>query len=90
MTRRTFLYYGTGMLAGSAAIAQRAEVQNGKAVVCEQKADPLKCPNGHWTCESIAAPLAVGGGTYQNPETAPLFAYTLLRCNTCHVLFTRE
>jgi hypothetical protein len=90
VNRRNFfsrLSLAFGVIAGTV-VAQKAVIEKGKAVVCES--DSLKCPNGHDTCPSIDAPLAVGNDSYQNPEVAQLRNYHVLRCDVCHVLFTRE
>jgi hypothetical protein len=72
-----------------ATLAQKSAVlENGKARVCDS--DSIKCPNGHDTCRSIDAPLAVGNDSYQNPEVGQLREFHLIRCEVCHVLFTRE
>ena len=92
MTRRGLI----GRLLGLAVIAQElyakpqhADVQNGKAIVCDEEI--LTCPNGHKTCRCIDAPLVVGSDrNYDNPDVAELHNYHMERCNVCHVLFTRE
>lgn len=71
-----------------ALIAQSAIMQGDKAVACEN--GTITCPNGHKTCRKIDAPLAIGNDSYQNPECVQLRDFHLLRCDVCHVLFTRE
>jgi hypothetical protein len=85
--RRSFLAGAVGMMAGST-VAQQAIMEGKKAVVCDS--EPIKCPLGHDTCRVINAPMAVGNDSYQSPEAVPLPAFHFLRCDTCHVLFTRE
>lgn len=68
--------------------AQQAIMQGSKAVVC--KGDAVTCPNGHKTCPRIDAPVVVGNDSYQYPDVGQLRDYHLLRCDVCHVLFTRE
>lgn len=85
--RRNFLFRFLAAVSATA-FAQTAVMQKGKAVVCENES--VKCPNGHETCKTIDAPLAIGNDNYQNPDCVPLRAYHLLRCDVCHVLFTRE
>lgn len=86
--RRSFLAYAVGMMAGPL-LAQRAELQNGKAIVCDDEV--LTCPNQHKTCRNIDAPLVVGSDrNLDSPDIAELHNYHLERCNVCHVLFTRE
>ena len=72
----------------TATFAQKAIVQNGQAIVCSTEA--VKCPNGHPSCKSINAPLVVGNDDRNYPDQAQLYSYHVLRCETCHVLFTRE
>jgi|HubBroStandDraft_4_1064222.scaffolds.fasta_scaffold03927_7 hypothetical protein len=73
----------------AAAFGQKEAIMEGKqAVVCDSK--PLKCPNGHDTCAAIDLPIAVGNDRYDYPEVSQIRAYHLLRCDVCHVLFTRE
>jgi hypothetical protein len=88
--RRTFLWYGSGMMAAavSAAAQQKAILEKGQAVVCDSEA--VKCPLGHDTCKSINAPLAVGNDSYQNPDVEQLPNFHMMRCEVCHILFTRE
>lgn len=88
MKRRSFLSYGVGMLAASTAVAQKGIMQDGKAVVCS--GESLLCPNGHKTCAFIDAPIVVGNDSHISPDMAQLFDYHVMRCQTCHVLFTRE
>jgi hypothetical protein len=78
------------MLAAIGASAQdkNAIIEKGNAVVCHT--DVVKCPLGHDSCTVINAPLAVGNDSYQNPEVGQLTAFHVLRCDVCHVLFTRE
>ena len=87
MRRRSFLSYVVGFLA-SIAGAQNTVMEKGQAVVCE--GTPLKCPNGHMTCPTINATMAIGNNNRNYPETSVLFDFTLVRCDQCHVLFTRE
>ena len=68
--------------------AQEAVMQGDKAIACEN--GTVTCPNGHKTCRKIDAPLAIGNDSYQNPECVQLREFHLLRCDVCHVLFTRE
>jgi hypothetical protein len=82
--RRSFLAYGVGMLAASA-VAQTAIMEKHQAVVCETGS--TKCPNNHETCFTINRPIAVGDGTYQNPEVAALNGKIILECDVCHVAF---
>ena len=86
MIRRTFLT-AFGMI--GTIFAQKAIMKSdGQAIVCES--DAIKCPLGHATCKVINAPIAIGNDSYQNPDVQQLTNYHLLRCDTCHVLFTRE
>jgi hypothetical protein len=86
--RRGFLAYVLGAIAAPL-LAQRADLQNGKAIVCDE--DVLTCPNGHKTCRNIDAPIVVGSDrNVDNPDVAELHNYHMERCNFCRVLFTRE
>ena len=85
--RRRFLTHLLAFIPAAAA-AQQAIMQGSKAVVCD--GDAVTCPNGHKTCRKIDAPIAIGNDSYQNPECVQLRDYHLLRCDVCHVLFTRE
>lgn len=85
--RRSFLSYAVGMLA-SIAGAQKTVMEKGQAVVCD--GTTLKCPNGHMTCPTINATMAIGNDNRNYPETAVLFDYHIVRCDVCHVLFTKE
>ncbi len=86
-SRRRF-FHGFLALLAPAALAQKAIVQRGQAVVCDS--DSVKCPNGHESCKSINAPIVVGNGNRDYPDQSQLFDFHLLRCEVCHVLFTRE
>jgi len=88
MIRRSFLSSLVGMAASIPVIGQSAILEKGKAIVCDSGS--TKCPNGHETCYTINAPLAVGSGTYQNPEVAALSAKIVLECDVCHVLFIKQ
>lgn len=73
----------------AAAVAQKPTVmEKGKAVACEN--DATECPNGHKTCTTINAPIVVGNDSYQNPDVGQLRDFHVMRCDICHVLFTRE
>ncbi len=85
-TRRTLLGFLFSL--APAAFAQKAIVQHGQAVVCDS--DAVKCPNGHQGCKSINAPIVVGNGNRDYPDQSQLFDFHLMRCEVCHVLFTRE
>lgn len=85
MKRRNFL---TAILFSAPLFAQTAIMQGDKAVTCEN--GTITCPNGHKTCRKIDAPLAIGNDSYQNPECQQLREFHVLRCDVCHVLFTRE
>lgn len=86
--RRSFFSFALGLLAAPL-LAQHADLQNGKAINCEEEV--LTCPNGHKTCRNIDAPIVVGSDrNVDNPDFAELRNYHLERCNQCHVLFTRE
>jgi hypothetical protein len=86
-TRRGFVGFIVSLLTVPV-VAQRAILEGREAVVCES--DSVKCPNGHATCKSINAPVVVGNDLRQNPDVSQLFEYHLMRCEVCHVLFTRE
>jgi len=86
--RRSFLAYAVGMLAAIPALAQKTVIEKGRAVVCDGEA--VTCPLGHKTCDTINAHLAIGNENRNYPETAVLFDYRMIRCDVCHVLFTRE
>jgi hypothetical protein len=90
MNRRGFTRLFAGFFSLVAmALGQKEAIMEGKqAVVCESK--PLKCPNGHDTCAAIDMPIAIGNDRYDYPEVSQLRAYHMLRCDVCHVLFTRE
>jgi hypothetical protein len=83
--RRSFLAYGVGMLAAVTASAQTGIMEKHQAVVCETGS--TKCPNNHETCYTINRPIAVGDGTYQNPEVAAIRDKIILECDVCHVAF---
>ena len=85
--RRSFLAWAFGLL-GASAVAQKAIMKEGQAVVCESES--IKCPNGHATCRIINAPLVVGNDRRDYPDMGQLYEYHVLRCDTCRVLFTRE
>ena len=85
LSRRTFV---SSVLIGIPAVAQKAVLRNGKAVVCDS--DSTTCPNGHKTCRTIDAPLVVGNDNRNYPDSAQLFDFHVLRCDTCRVVFTRE
>lgn len=94
MNRRTFVSFFSGVVglfAGSA-LAQEAKtsvMEKGKAVTCETTGS-TKCPLGHETCYTIDAPLAVGTGSYQNPDVGQLNSKIELECDVCHVLFIKQ
>ena len=87
MTRRSLLSALSALIPASL-LGQKAIMQNGQAVFCTENA--VKCPNGHTTCKVINAPLVVGNDNQSYPDSAQLFSYHVLRCDVCHVLFTRE
>lgn len=89
VTRRSFISWASVLFAALPALAQKPTVmEKGKAVVCDN--DATKCPLGHDTCTTINAPVVVGNDSYQNPDVGQLRDYHLLRCDVCHMLFTRE
>lgn len=69
-------------------IAQNTVMEKGKAITCDS--DVLTCPLGHKTCATIDAHLAIGNDNRNYPEVNALFDYRQVRCDVCHVLFTRE
>lgn len=85
--RRNFLGVIFGALA-SAAAAQKTAIEGSQAVVCKENA--VKCPNGHQTCPTINMPIAIGNDSYSYEEVHQLRDFHLIRCDVCHVLFTRE
>lgn len=88
MKRRNFLVNIFAFLPAMA-IAQSAIMEGDKAVSCENGS--VICPVCKKpTCRKIDAPLAIGNDSYQNPECQQLRDYHILRCDLCHVLFTRE
>lgn len=90
MGRRTFLWYGSGMMAVAQemwAKPQQAILEKGRAKVCDTEV--VKCPLGHETCKKIDAPIAVGNDSYQYPEVAQIQALKLLMCEQCGVLFVK-
>lgn len=87
-SRRSFLTRLTLVFSAVTAFAQKGILENGKAKVCAD--DAVKCPNNHMTCKSIDAPIVVGNDAWQNPDFAQLRDFHLMRCEVCHVLFTRE
>jgi hypothetical protein len=88
MMRRSFLHYGLGMLTAMSASAQTAIMEKKQAVVCDSGS--TKCPLGHDTCYQINLPIAVGQGTYQNPEVAALNGKIILECDQCHIAFFKS
>jgi hypothetical protein len=88
MNRRSILGWIFGLLGGSAVAQQKAVLEKGRAVVCDN--EPVKCPMGHDSCRVINAPVVVGNDSYQNPDVGQLRDFHLLRCDQCHVLFTLE
>ena len=87
MGRRNFLAYAVGMIAAPL-VAQRAIMEGNRAVTCDTRV--VKCPNNHETCAVVDAPLAVGNDRDDYPEVMQLQKFHVLRCDVCHVLFTRE
>lgn len=80
-SRRSFvnrLCVAFGVVLGTA-IGQNAIMENGKAVSC--KGSDTTCPNGHKTCATIDAPLAIGNDSYDYPEVRQLRDYHVLRCD---------
>jgi hypothetical protein len=69
-------------------VAQKVAMEKGQAVICD--GTTLACPNGHTTCPTINATMAIGNENRSYPETQVLFDYRIVRCDQCHVLFTRE
>jgi len=94
MGRRTFLGYVSGMVGilTGPAIAQKAIMQGNTAVVCSaDSGDPLTCPVcKKQTCRTINKPIAIGNDSYEYPDVAQLQAFHVIRCDSCHALFTRE
>ena len=88
MGRRQFWRLALWLMALPVAAQQKAIVEKGQAKVCDD--DPVECPLGHATCRSINAPVVVGNDSYQNPDVGQLRDFHLMRCEVCHVLFTRE
>ena len=86
--QRSFFSILAALLAIPAFGQKTAVMQKGQAVVCD--GDAIKCPNGHDSCRTINAPLMVGNDNRSYPDSAQLFDYHLMRCDQCHVLFTRE
>ncbi|HVN19415.1 MAG TPA: hypothetical protein VMU05_11595 [Dongiaceae bacterium] len=88
MNRRRFLSRAIAMVATPVA-AQKAILEKGQAKICDDNGS-FTCPNGHKTCASINAPPAVGSDAYQIEDVAALKSFHMMRCEVCHVLFTRE
>lgn len=72
----------------SRAFGQKAIMEGKQAVVCAD--DSTKCPLGHTTCRVINKPIVIGNDSREYPDQSQLFDFHLLRCDTCHALFTRE
>ena len=87
LTRRSLLSALSALIPASL-LGQKAIMEKGQAVVCAENS--IQCPNGHATCKVINAPLEVGNDNRNYPESSQLFDYHVLRCDQCHVLFTRE
>jgi hypothetical protein len=88
LSRRAFF---SNLLLGIPVIAfgQEAVMEGGKAIVCDS--GTATCPNGHKTCRKIDTPIVVGNDNRDYPDIkGQLFDYHMLRCDVCHVLFTRE
>jgi hypothetical protein len=89
LSRRAFF---SNLLLGIPAIAlaqdRHAIIEKKQSVICD--GSPLTCPNGHTTCPTINATMTVGNENQSYPETAVLFEFHQVRCDVCHVLFTRE
>lgn len=86
MIRRKFLALLAGLV--PAPLLQQAIMEGRKAVVCDD--GPFKCPLGHDTCATIDKPIAVGNDSIDYPEVAQLRNYDVIRCDVCHVVFTRQ
>jgi hypothetical protein len=87
-TRRSFLGFAVGMVAGPL-LAQKAILEKGQAITCDS--DSILCPVCKVkTCPTINSTLAIGNENRNYPEVNPLFDFHVVRCDMCHVLFTRE
>ena len=75
---------------GAMAAAQKAILEDGKAVICKG-GDSVICPACHQkTCKIIDAPIVVGNDSHDYPDSSQLFDYHILRCELCHAAFFRE
>ena len=87
MNRRK-VFSAIGIFLSGLAFAQSASLKDKKAIVCS--GSTVKCPNNHETCREIDAPIVVGNGNREYPDTGQLFDVKVLRCQQCGVLFTEH
>lgn len=88
LSRRAFF---SNLLLGipAAAFGQKAILEGGKAIVCAEES--VTCPAcKKATCPTINAPIMIGNDNRNYPDSSQLFDFHQIRCDNCHVLFTRE
>lgn len=93
MMRRSFLSYGVAMMAGGVAAAQmkKANMEGGKAVVCEGDGSTFHCGAcGHTSCQLLNATIVIGNENRSYPESSVLFDYHFVACDHCNVLSVRK
>jgi hypothetical protein len=87
--RRTFLWYGAGMMsvAISASAQEKGIVENGKTVICNDNGS-IMCPVcKHLTCKTLNAPVVLGNNNREYPDQSQMYDYKLICCDNCRAAF---